>query len=74
MRKSAQNIFLLMTTFYDFALKIETSWTKEVVKSSLKTWNDNDVVLYVWFIYSQIKKNLKIYDVKKPILNAQSLQ
>ena len=74
MRKSAQNIFLLMTTFYDFALKIETSWTKKVVKPSLETWNDNDVILYVWFIYSQIKKKFKICDVKKSILNAQSLQ
>ena len=45
-----------MTTFYDFAPKIETSWTKMVVKTSLETWNENDVIVYVWFIYSQIKK------------------
>ena len=45
-----------MTVFYDFALKIETSWAKKVVKASLETWNINDVIVYVWFIYSQIKK------------------
>ena len=45
-----------MTTFYDFAPKIEISWTKMVVKTSLETWNENDVIVYVWFIYSQIKK------------------
>ena len=45
-----------MTTFYDFALKIETSWDKKVVKPSLETWNTNDAVLYISFIYSQIKK------------------
>ena len=37
MRKIAQNIFLLMTNFYDFALKIETSWAKKIVKPSLET-------------------------------------
>ena len=65
-----------MTTFYDFALKIETSWAKKDVKPSLETWNLNDVIVYVWYIYSQIKKIknlqykkeqfqlLKIYDKK----------
>ena len=37
-----------MTTFYDFALKIETSWAKTDVKSSLETWNVNYVIVCVW--------------------------
>ena len=37
-----------MTTFYDFALKTEASWTKKDVKSNLETWNINDVIVYVW--------------------------
>ena len=62
-----------MTAFYDFTLEIETSWAKNVVQPSLETWNANAIV-YVWFIYSQIKK-LKICNVKKKkILNAQNLQ
>ena len=40
-----------MTTFYNFTLKIETSWAKKIVKSILESWNANDVV-YVWFVYS----------------------
>ena len=57
-----------MTTPYGFALKIETSWAKKVVKPSLETWNANDVIVYVWFICSRIKtknKNKKICSVKK---------
>ena len=54
-----------MTTFYDFALKVETSWDKNVVKPRLETWNTNDVILYISFIYSQIKKFLKICNVKR---------
>ena len=46
-----------MTTFYDFALKKKASWVKNNVKPSLETSNVNDVVVYVWYIYSQIKKN-----------------
>ena len=30
---------------------------KKDVKPSLETWNVNDVIVYVWYIYSQIKKN-----------------
>ena len=52
-----------MTTFYDFPFEIQTSSTKKVVKPSLETWNDNGVILYVWFIYSQIKIKIKICDV-----------
>ena len=44
-----------MITFYNFALKIESSEVTEVVKSISETWNDN-VIVYVWFIHSLIKK------------------
>ena len=63
-QKLKKHIFPLMTTFYDFSLKIETSWAKKDVKPSLETWNVNDVIVYVWYIYSQIKK-LKIWNIKK---------
>ena len=53
-----------MTTFYNFTLKIETKWTKKIVKSILETWNINDVIVDVWFIYLRIKK-LKTCNVKK---------
>ena len=56
-----------MTTFYNFALKVETSWAKKVVKSILETSNVNDVIVYVWFIYFWIK-NMQFK--KKKILNA----
>ena len=51
-----KHTFPLTTTFYDFALKMETRWVKKDVKPSLKTWNANDVIVHVWYIYSQIKK------------------
>ena len=44
-----------MNTFYNFTLKIETSWAKKVLKPILETWNTNDIIVYVWFIFSQIK-------------------
>ena len=46
-----------MTAFYNFTLKIETSWGKKVVKPILETWNTNYVIVNVWFISYQIKKN-----------------
>ena len=36
-----------MTTFYDFALKMEATWVKKDVKASSETWNVNDVIVYV---------------------------
>ena len=42
-----ENRFTLMTTFYNFTPKIETSWAKKVVKFILETWNVNDVIVYV---------------------------
>ena len=46
-----------MTTFYNFALKKETSRDKKIVKLILETWNAaNDITVHVWFIHSLIKK------------------
>ena len=47
----------LMTTFYKFALKIGTSWAKKVVNLILEIGNVSDFIVFVWFIYSWIKKN-----------------
>ena len=41
-----------MTTFHNFALKIETSWAKRMVKPVLETRNANDVNTHVWFTHS----------------------
>ena len=46
--------FHFMTTVYNFALKIETSWSKRVVKSNSKSRKANDVI--VCLIYSFLKK------------------
>ena len=53
--------FPLVTTFYNFALKIETSWAKRVVKPILESWNAANVIAYVSFIHSLIKtfKNMQ---------------
>ena len=41
-----------MITFYNFTLKIETSWAKKVVKSTVQTWNVNEVtVMFILFIF-----------------------
>ena len=45
--KIKKTYFPFMTTFYNFTLKIETSWVKKVVKYILETWNVNDVIVYV---------------------------
>ena len=55
-QKLKNHIFALMTTFYNFALKTETSWAKMNVKPTLETWNVNGVIVYVYYIHSQIKK------------------
>ena len=47
----------LMTTFYNFTFKVETSWAKKVLNPILETWKNKDVIVYVWFIYSRIKWN-----------------
>ena len=48
-----------MTTLPNFTFKIETSWAKNVVKSILETWNANDLIVYVWFIYRIYYRNKK---------------
>ena len=55
--KKQQHIFPLVTTLYNFTRKIETNWAKKVVKSILETWNVS-IIVYVWFIYFQIKNAL----------------
>ena len=60
-----KHTFPLMTTFYDFALKIEASWVKKDIKPSLETWNISDVIVHVWYVYSQIKKYIYIWNVHK---------
>ena len=57
--KIKNHIFPLMTTFYNFSLIIETSCAKKAAKSILETWNVNDVIVYVWFIYFRIKKKMQ---------------
>ena len=55
-----KNIFFpLWLPFYDFALKIETSWAKKDVKPSLETWCVTDVIVYDWYISSQVKNDMK---------------
>ena len=56
-KESAQklrNIFyFFMTIFYNFPLKIETSWAKMVVKAIFETWNATNYfafILHFWFI------------------------
>ena len=53
--KKKTTYFSIMNTFYNFTLKIETSWAKKVLKPILETWNTNDIIVYVWFIFSRIK-------------------
>ena len=48
-----------MTTFYNFTPQIETNWAKNIVKFILETWNINDVIEYVSFIYVWNKKKIK---------------
>ena len=59
-----------MTTFLNFAVKAETVQATRVVKPNLKK-NIKDVGVHVRFMYSRIK-NLKRYDVRRPI-NVQNL-
>ena len=48
-QKLKKHIFPIITTIYNFTVKISTTWTKNVVKSILETWNVNYVILYVCF-------------------------
>ena len=51
--------FHFMTTIYNFALKMETSLAKSVVKAILETKNANNFIVYIFFIYLFLKKNSK---------------
>ena len=46
-----------MTTFHNFARRLETNWAKRVVKPILevKSASDNNT-LYVWFIHIKLLK------------------
>ena len=46
-----------MATFYNFALKIGSSWTKKIDKSILETWNVSDVI--VCLVYLFLDKKIK---------------
>ena len=66
-----KNIFSITTTFYNFALKIETRGAKKVVEPISEIWNaTNYAVVYVWFIHYLIK-NIKICSVK--LINSKSI-
>ena len=58
--KKCIHTFPLITTFYNFTLKIETSWARKVVKLVFETWNVNEIIVYVWFV-----KKSKICNAKK---------
>ena len=54
-----------MAIFYNFALKIEPTWAKKVVRPILETWDAaNDVNVYDWFIHS-VTKTFKNMQCKK---------
>ena len=53
-----------MTAFYNFALRIEISWAKKIVKPILETWHGNDVIVYVWFYSFWDEKLLTACNVK----------
>ena len=48
-----------MADFHNFFLKIDTGITKRVVKPFPEIRNTNDVIVYVWFIYLFLDKNIK---------------
>ena len=55
-QKLKNTFFPLWLPSMTLVLKMETSWAKKDVKPSLETWTVNDVIVYIWYIYSQIKK------------------
>ena len=67
--KIKRHTFPLITTFYNFTLKIETSWARKVVKFVFETWNINEIIVYVWFV-----KNQKYAMQKRTILNAENFR
>ena len=63
-----------MTTFHNFALKIETDCAQRVGKNISETRNANNVSMYVWFIHSRIKIFGKIQHKRRIIVNMQMSQ
>ena len=60
-RKSKNILFFyFMTTFYNFALKKETTLSKRVAKPISETKNNMDVIVYASFIYSFLDKKFCI--------------
>ena len=53
-----------MSTFYNFALKRETSWAKKVLKPNLETLNANANCLCLVYLFSDQVK-IEICNVKK---------
>ena len=53
-----------MITFYNFPLKIETSWAKKVVRTISEIWNANDVIVCLVYSFSD-KNNFKSTKLKK---------
>ena len=53
-----------MTTFYNFALKIETSWAKKVVKSILET-EMSMILLCMFVLFISGWKKIKNMECKK---------
>ena len=43
-QKLKKRYFSLMATFYNFALKIETSWAKKVIKPILENQNNANML------------------------------
>ena len=61
LRKKAESekaFFHFITTFYNYALKVETSLAKRMVKPILETRNANDIA-FDWFIYLFLDKKCK---------------
>ena len=40
-----------MPTFYKFALEIETSLGKRLLKTISETRNASNVIMYIWFLF-----------------------
>ena len=72
LRKLAESLkkvlFLhFMTTFYNFALKLEKNWAEIVVKLNLETKNTNDASIYVCMVcmYSMYVCMVCLFSYKK---------
>ena len=56
--ESEKSFFHFITTFHNYALKVETSPSKRMVKPILETRNANDIA-FDWFIYLFLDKKCK---------------